>query len=139
MMLYWVRHSHNHYICFTSRSRASWYDWGLGGLHGQVSWLRVSSIPTPSETMMLYPALWVRINGIHNFLNCSPVWFIYDSQAQVEHHSITGDWKVFFLAGNKSSEDTCMLISVYGHFFTDYKKTESFIAAKSFPLAPATI
>ena len=64
-----------------------------------------------------------------------------DSQAQVEHHSITGDWKgaFFFGGGNKSSEDTCMLISVYGHVFIDYKKTESFIAAKSFPLAPATI
>ena len=62
-----------------------------------------------------------------------------DSQAQVEHHSITGVWKGFFLGGNKSSVDTCMLISVYGHVFIDYKKTESFIAAKSLPLAPATI
>ena len=48
-----------------------------------------------------------------------------DSQAQVEHHSITGVWKGFFFGGgNKSSVDTCMLISVYGHVFLDYKKTE---------------
>ena len=61
-----------------------------------------SSIPTPSETMMLYLALWVRINGIHN---CFEFFFVsvylrgtpnnIDSQAQVEHHSITGDWEVY--------------------------------------------
>ena len=67
--------------------------------------------------MMLYPALWVRINDIHIFEFFSFLVYLrctlndIDSQAQVEQGG------VFFWGGNKSSEDTCILISVYGHVF----------------------
>ena len=59
------------------------------------------------KTMMLYLALWVRINCICKCLNCSSFGYprgVYmigmtrnniDLQAQAEHHSITGDWEVY--------------------------------------------
>ena len=43
----------------------------------EASWHRFSLIPIPSETMMLYFALWVRINGIHNSLNCSSFGYLH--------------------------------------------------------------
>ena len=46
-------------------------------LHGQASRHRFSSIPIPSHTMMLY-----RVRHSHDHY--------IDSQAEVEHHSITG-------------------------------------------------
>ena len=49
-------------------------------LHGQASWHRFSSIPITSETMMLYLALSVRINGIHNCLNRSSFRYLLRSK-----------------------------------------------------------
>ena len=78
-------------------------------LHGQASWHRFSSIPTPSETMMPYLALWVRINCIHKCLICSSFGYLrgvyifgmtrnnIDLQGQAVHHSISGDWEVYMV------------------------------------------
>ena len=76
-MLYRVRHSHDHYI--ESQAEVEHHsitgDWeGYMGRHLGIDFHR-SQITR--ETMMLYLALWVRINGIHNCLNCSSFRFTY--------------------------------------------------------------